>query len=227
MSFFYFSVSYNFFFIRLKKQKEEQEKKRKEEVEKKKKEEEEKEPVTLKEFENAAKKAYKDEKYEKALEYYTAVVEKFVDEQTNSDRARVTSNICQCYMKLNKWVDAYHSANKAIKFDEKNVKAWYRLGLVLLHMRQYDLAQETFEKSLEIDPSSKACHEALVGVFEARANTHEGVYDWLDVAERYRKGKFLHDYHDYIHPAVRIESIEGKGRGLIVTENVKAGTLEK
>ena len=102
----------------------------------------EKPPETLKEFEKAAKKAYSVSDFILAIQHYEKVLE-FGD----ADRARITSNICQCYMKLNQWTDAYNAAKKAIEFDDQNVKAWYRLGLILLAMRQYSLAQETLEKA--------------------------------------------------------------------------------
>ena len=91
------------------------------EDEKKRKEEEERNkiPVTLKEHETSAKRAYGEGDFTKAKKYYQATLDTF--DQPASDKARITSNVAQCEMKLEKWVDAYHTSQKAIEYDETNL----------------------------------------------------------------------------------------------------------
>lgn len=152
------------------------------------------EPQTYKECEKRAKDDYQDSKYSDAIKYYRQAITLADDTQT-ADKSRLHSNIAQCYLKLENYIEAYHSANTSLSFDSNNFKSTYRLGLILLHFQQYDLAQQTLERACTLDVYSKAAHDALTKVFEARENNENGCYDWIDIAEKYRTGKFLTDYH--------------------------------
>ena len=61
-----------------------------------------------------------------------------------------------CYIKMDKYDNAYQSCNEALALDSKNVKALFRRATVQHHRRQFDLALKDLTQAELIAPEDKA-----------------------------------------------------------------------
>ena len=61
-----------------------------------------------------------------------------------------------CYIKLEKYDNAFQSCNEALALDPTNVKALFRRATVHQQRRKFDLVLEDLKKAEEIAPDDKA-----------------------------------------------------------------------
>lgn len=65
-------------------------------------------------------------------------------------------NLAACHLKLSDCKSAKDQCDKALEFDEKNVKALFRRGQAYIGLYEPQLAKGDFKLALEMDPSNKA-----------------------------------------------------------------------
>ncbi|CAG9580154.1 unnamed protein product [Danaus chrysippus] len=111
---------------------------------------------------------FKDNKYQLAIKKYKKVVallEDMVDDITQMSEYRnagkrlllaVHLNLALVYLKVSAFYPANDHANKALKFDPKNVKGLFRRGQALLAIEEAEKALKDFEKVVEAEPENKA-----------------------------------------------------------------------
>lgn len=61
-----------------------------------------------------------------------------------------------CYIKLEKYDNAFQSCNEALTLDPVNVKALFRRASVHHHRRKFDLALDDLKKAETLAPDDKA-----------------------------------------------------------------------
>ena len=64
----------------------------------------------------------------------------------------IHSNMALCYLKLDNLEEVEMECDEVLKFDENNVKAMYRKGVVLNKKQQYKLALNYLKKALSLSP---------------------------------------------------------------------------
>ncbi|OWR43675.1 hypothetical protein KGM_210582 [Danaus plexippus plexippus] len=111
---------------------------------------------------------FKDNKYQMAIKKYKKVctlLEDMVDDITQMSEYRnagkrlllaVHLNLALVYLKVSAFYPANDHANKALKFDPKNVKGLFRRGQALLAIEEAEKALQDFEKVVQAEPENKA-----------------------------------------------------------------------
>ncbi|KAM9445895.1 FK506-binding protein-like isoform 1-T2 [Clarias gariepinus] len=83
------------------------------------------------------------------------------EEEYNTIKAELHSNLSLCQLRLGQPVKAKDSSCKATTLDPVNVKAWYRLGQACLQLEDFSEARQAFGKVLELQPGSTSAQNAL------------------------------------------------------------------
>eukprot|EP01103_Thecamoeba_quadrilineata_P004766 TRINITY_DN145_c0_g1_i1.p1 TRINITY_DN145_c0_g1~~TRINITY_DN145_c0_g1_i1.p1 ORF type:complete len:370 (+),score=92.10 TRINITY_DN145_c0_g1_i1:40-1149(+) len=94
---------------------------------------------------NEANDLFVDENYQQALVKYNEAISLEAD---SSDYYIKRSN---CNFKLQNLTDALEDANTAVKLTPHNANAFYRKGVVLFHLEEYESAKATFVKGHDLD----------------------------------------------------------------------------
>jgi len=101
-----------------------------------------------------ASKQYK--KITSYLELETSISEEELSAERDSLMLAAHLNLAACYLKLNDCKGAKDQCDKALEFDQKNVKALFRRGQAYIALYEPQLAKADFKSALEMDPSNKA-----------------------------------------------------------------------
>ncbi|XP_072109370.1 peptidyl-prolyl cis-trans isomerase FKBP5-like isoform X1 [Mobula birostris] len=80
-------------------------------------------------------------------------------------------NVAICCLKLNDYLKAVESCDKALAIDRLNEKALYRRGEARLSVNEFDLAKADFQKVLQVNPENKAAKAQLV-ICQKRIKEH-------------------------------------------------------
>ena len=96
---------------------------------------------------------FKVQKYPEAVEQYTEAIKRWPKEHTTY------SNRAACYLKLCALDDAIKDCDTCLSIMPTFVRAYYRKGNAYLMRKQYNLAMQTFEEGLKIDPQNTDCLE--------------------------------------------------------------------
>ena len=73
-------------------------------------------------------------------------------EEVKNQLALIHSNMALCYLKLENWEEVEMECDEVLKFDENNIKALYRKGIVLNKKEEYKLALNYLKKALSLSP---------------------------------------------------------------------------
>lgn len=163
-------------------------------------------------------RAFQEKKYEEAIDAYGQGLK-----VTPSD-VTLLSNRAINYLHLQLYSLALSDCENVLKLEPTHAKAIYRKVKALIGGRKYREAAEFIVKddnlrilnSHEKDLGQKVLNETLKFLEQER-----GKYN---MAEILREQSFLHEVADF-HGPVTLELFEGRGRGLVVTQNVEAGQL--
>ena len=66
------------------------------------------------------------------------------------------------YSGMEQWLSAHQAYQKATKVDPKSALAFYRSGMVLYELNEYQSASESFEKALILDINGKSINRSVV-----------------------------------------------------------------
>ena len=97
-------------------------------------------------------------KYKKIVEFLEHEIS--LQGEKEDDRKAVLQagrlNLAMCYLKLNDWIEARNVCDKVIEENPKAEKAFFRRGEALVALNDHEMAKESFQKCLELDPENKA-----------------------------------------------------------------------
>ncbi|XP_060701571.1 peptidyl-prolyl cis-trans isomerase FKBP5-like [Hemiscyllium ocellatum] len=114
---------------------------------------------------------FKAGKYKQAQIQYRKIVawlqQEYCLTQDESRRAKALVlaahlNVAMCYLKLNKYLKAVESCDRALEIDRTNEKALYRRGEARLCVNEFDLAKADFQKVLQVNPENRAAKMQIV-----------------------------------------------------------------
>ncbi|XP_020371994.2 peptidyl-prolyl cis-trans isomerase FKBP5-like [Rhincodon typus] len=114
---------------------------------------------------------FKAGKYKQAQIQYRKIVawleQEYCLTQDESRRAKALIlaahlNVAMCHLKLNKYLKAVESCDRALEIDRTNEKALYRRGEARLCVNEFDLAKADFQKVLQVNPENKAAKAQIV-----------------------------------------------------------------
>lgn len=86
------------------------------------------------------------------------------------------------------------------------------------------MAERRYKELHEAFPESKKANQGLIKVATRLKETKTGEYDRLGLFEKSQKDPHL-DLADVVLPNLEVKEYKGRGRGLLVTKDVKAGQL--
>ena len=114
---------------------------------------------------------------EKALEYYSRVLE------LDNKNFTAIDNIGSIYRRLGRYQDSVDILNKAFEIQEDSIATYYNLGQTYKSMERYDDAIKCFEHVLEKAPNDVLAHNHL-GCIYALQNNHEKALELFNKALR-------------------------------------------
>lgn len=114
------------------------------------------------EFKNLGNKAFTEEKFEEALDYFTKAIE------LNPNDHVFYSNRSGCYASLKNYQEALNDANKCISIKPDWAKGYTRKGLAQFYLNDYDGAIQTYEGALQIDPNNQQLKTDLARAQDAK-----------------------------------------------------------
>ncbi|XP_060575167.1 protein SGT1 homolog [Ruditapes philippinarum] len=86
-----------------------------------------------------------NENYQKALELYTEAL----DLERNRDD--ILCNRAQAHLKLEQYKEAAEDASEALALNPKNKKSWFRKGIALFHLEDYQSSKDAFTEGKVLD----------------------------------------------------------------------------
>ena len=172
-------------------------------------------PTGWKEAGNAliSKKEYKGavKAYSKGLELGT--------DGNNDLLCILLSNRAQAYLGMNEFLLALLDADEAIKADSGHMKSYFRKGRALFELGRYEEACEAFKQS---DGQSKMVQQCL----DRMEQSKEGKYAWMELLQQTIKDpESQHGVADFISECVKVEEVEGHGRGVVAVQDIEKGSL--
>ncbi|XP_036388164.1 uncharacterized protein fkbpl [Megalops cyprinoides] len=83
------------------------------------------------------------------------------EEEYNTVKAGLHSNLSLCQLRLGQPAKAQRSSSKATELDPTSVKAWYRLGQACSQIGELAMARAALKRVLELQPGSASALKAL------------------------------------------------------------------
>lgn len=106
---------------------------------------------------------FKKGNHAKAIEFYTYATE------MDPKNPIFYTNRSTAYFKMNKYEKSLRDAHKAIKYDPKWAKGYYRCGMALMEMAQPEEAMKMFQQASEILSSTPNSNAAMLADFQREA----------------------------------------------------------
>ncbi|XP_052800902.1 peptidyl-prolyl cis-trans isomerase FKBP4-like [Mya arenaria] len=120
------------------------------------------------EYKEIGEKHFKGGEYELATTIYEKMLEYVQDDLEGEDEERrrdlvVFGNLrlAKAYLKVEKNSKARDCCDKALTFDENNLKAYLRRGMANFADGEYETAKKDFQKVLEIEPQNKPAKDQI------------------------------------------------------------------
>jgi len=166
-------------------------------------------------------RAFQEKKYEEAVTAYSAGLK-----ATPSD-VSLLSNRALNYLNLEFYTLALSDAEAVLKAEPNHVKGLYRKVKALLGGKKYRDAVEFILKDdhkriLNSYAAGQKLGEVLLG--EAERFLEQELTGNYNMGEILKKQSFEHSVADFTGP-IALETFQGRGRGMVVTEKVEAGQL--
>lgn len=121
--------------------------------------------------------------YERALNSYCkgrTMLERYLTEQhleptkaIKDIQVRCWNNLAAAALKMDENLEALKACQSVLECDPNNVKALYRRGKVASTMGDYDLAIDSFQKAISIDPDAKFIQAELQSVVKKKNKSIE------------------------------------------------------
>uniref|UniRef100_A0AC34FTA6 SET domain-containing protein n=1 Tax=Panagrolaimus sp. ES5 TaxID=591445 RepID=A0AC34FTA6_9BILA len=165
-----------------------------------------------------ANECFKKGKFEDALKLYDRAI------RYNSELAVLYLNKSLTCLKIEAFYAAYESAKIAFEKGGDKEKALYRMGLAAYGMREWENAANHFLELLKEFPNNEEASKQLKLATSRLAEQKFGKFDLKKIYIESKKEKPKIDVADFAGP-IEIVNIPGKGRGVIASKDIKAGTL--
>jgi len=155
---------------------------------------------------------------------YGGAVVKYT-ECLNSDPQDAVSltNRAECFLRTRQFPFALKDADAAIAFDPSKSKALYKRALALNGLARYADAVKTLKELVQKEPQDATAKNALAECEMLSQQAFLGDYN-MPALLFGRLAMSFRRCADYVGP-VAIVTIPAKGRGVVVTKDVKAGEL--
>lgn len=140
---------------------------------------------------------FKNKNYREAISKYSEAIE--------ADPSDVTfySNRSACFAALEEWEKAADDGRQCIITDKSFVKGYFRAGLALKNMKNYDGAMDAVKRGLGIDSTNKDL-KAMVKELEELIRNNK-VTIALETAEKQYKGNDITGAFKTLEMAMRLE----------------------
>ncbi|GAB6027434.1 hypothetical protein CHUAL_001697 [Chamberlinius hualienensis] len=135
----------------------------------------------------------------------------------------INMNLAAAYLEASCFEKAAACTEIVIKKYPNEPKALHRAGKAYYNLRDYKTALNHFQKLKAITPNNFENVKDFDQTKQRIKESEVGAYDTFAI-DRYCKPFKLIDCADYVGP-VKVVEVPGRGRGIIVTEDVKPGTL--
>jgi tetratricopeptide (TPR) repeat protein len=128
---------------------------------------------------------YVRHQFSQALDWYTKAVE------MNPEAYDVYTNRASTYVALQMWEDALADAREAVRIKPDWLKGYYRMGLCLVELKQYQKASRVFERGLKIHPENDQMAKELKKVKEHLRSLPKSAQDAKALGnELFKEGKY-------------------------------------
>ncbi|NDV79098.1 tetratricopeptide repeat protein [Dysgonomonas sp. 511] len=114
-------------------------------------------------------------KYDEALISYTVAVERY------PENSFVRHNRAALYCEMNKFGEALMDYNTILLYDENDVEALYRRGLIHLSIKDIFHAEDDFEKIIKIDDKNLNAQMGLIAIMKLRSLWKEAEEAYSDL----------------------------------------------
>ncbi|CAF4436120.1 unnamed protein product, partial [Rotaria sp. Silwood2] len=134
-------------------------------------------------------------------------------------------NRSQAHLKVHHFEGALNDCQDILKNDPSNIKALYRCVKAFYGLENYDEALVQVKKLLKIDLKNVDGHRELTSIV-TRIEEKKGLYNFNQMIEEAKKSSTsrLHNA-SYVGPVQITEISTERGRGLVLTEDVRKGQL--
>lgn len=138
------------------------------------------------------------------------------------------SNRAEAWLKLHMYDKALADCDGALGIDAEHVKSLYRKGRALRGLKQYHEACALLQRVLVNHPQSKEAQSELAAIKICLKHGGElptDISEFLMQPLGSPAQNIMPDCYDYIGPVIIQMTSDGRGRGLFVSKNVKAGEV--
>ena len=142
---------------------------------------------------------------------------------SDSQDALSLANRAECYLRARQFTLALRDADAARAADPSKPKALYKRAMALNGLGRYPDAVKTLKELLAVEPEDAAATNALAECEMLTRQAFLGDYDMPALLFGRLEMSFRR-CADYVGP-VAVARVPGKGRGVVVTKDVKAGDL--
>lgn len=141
------------------------------------------EPIEIAEnFKNQGNDQFKIKQYKNAIEYYNKAIAVDVDDK--KIMSSLYLNRAACNLELKNYRKCINDCIEGLKFDPKNVKAYYRMAKAFFTIDKIDEALSALEFSLGLDPTNAASKALMTKIQNKK---HE-----LETIEAKKEAERLH-----------------------------------
>ena len=184
---------------------------------------ESKKPLSFDEYRLKGNDLFKAGKFYDAVATYTRGLAS-ISSGTNTTILRL--NRAAALLKLEHYEAAIDDCRKILELDAQNEKALYRAAKAFYALGEYDQAWVKMQLYARVTANREEAENELKSVRDRLNETQSGTYDWnIMIAEAKKSSTPRVDHASYIGP-VRIANISNeRGRGLVLTHDVRKGEL--
>lgn len=115
-------------------------------------------------FKKQGNDQYKIKLYKNAIEYYNKGIAVKCDVPTLN--ASLYLNRAACNLELKNYRRCINDAKESLKYDPKNVKAYFRIAKSFFELKKFDEAKQSLEFSFKFDPENKPSKALLEKIVE-------------------------------------------------------------
>ncbi|KAI6177647.1 SET domain-containing protein [Aphelenchoides bicaudatus] len=161
---------------------------------------------------------FQNKDYESATFLYNRAI------RCSPDMAVLYLNKSSSQLRSGYFDGAYESAKTGLDKGGDREKALFRMGLAAYGKRDWKLAVDHFQAVRDEFPANKDVGVELDKATARLAESQTGKYDIKTMYTESKSGKLEFDVADYVGP-IEVTDVQGKGKGILATENIKKGTL--
>jgi len=172
---------------------------------------------TTTDWKNFGNKQFVLKRYSSALKCYTQALK-----LCNNEDVDLLTNRAAAYLNLEHFQQALNDTNLVLKSQPNHAKAIFRKAKALCGLSKPDEAITLLRSNKSATNNSKEIKELLE---KAQQMKEQQVTQEYDVTEHfYHYFLKIDNWAEYYGP-VKVETIPGKGRGLVATDDIKEGQL--